>query len=132
MTAYISKSSNCENYQDFSLRGDLCRKGMLFLPKNHYNEDYPCCVVCVSVLANFYCIYFTKFTGVPINTLNKGITKAQSLIADKISRIIKSYYKGFQYFPMEYFNELVPHVYSSNGDDRYATYFDCLMTDDIF
>lgn len=127
---------NCQNAQEFSFRGtfDLCRKAVLFLPNNYHHEEYPCCVINVSIVSKFYSVYFTKFTGVPINTLANGfVNDAQKKLYDGlISIIIKSYYAGYQLFPMEYFKEKVPHILSSKNYNQNATYFDCLMTDDIF
>ena len=135
MTTMLAKQLNCEGHQDFSLRGifDLSRKAILFLPKNSHTVDYPCCVIDVSIVSNYYCIYFTKFTGVPINTLKQGsVNEAQIAFDDHISRIIKMHYPGYEPFPMEYFNEPVPYVFSAVNYDQYATYFECLITTDIF
>jgi hypothetical protein len=49
MMAELSRYLNCYDHEDFSLRGafDLCRKSVLHLPKNHHNEEYPYCVICI-------------------------------------------------------------------------------------
>jgi hypothetical protein len=136
MAEVLVKYLNCSAYEDFSLRGvfDLCRKAVLYLPNNFYNEEFPCCVVNVSVVSNFYSIYFTKFASIPINTLQTDeITDSQkSLIDHFISPIIKTFFNGYKQFPMEYFNEQVPGIYSSKNYGQYATYFECLLTDDVF
>ena len=134
MSNTIYQELNCVNSMDFSLRGifDLCRKVILFLPIDNRNEEFPYCVVNISVVAKYYCVYFTKFYGTPVHTLNRPISKhQQDMIDHHIVPIIKKYYPGYEEFPMEYFNEKVPNVYSSINFDEYATYFECLLTDDI-
>jgi hypothetical protein len=137
MSETLAKSLNCIAHEDFSFRGgisDLSRTCMLYLPNNPYHEEYPCCVINVSIIVKYYSIYFTKFTGAPINTLKRGnLSPVQkSLVDNKISRIIKTYYNGYQPFPMKYFNEPVLHVYSAKNYDEYATYFECLITDSLY
>jgi hypothetical protein len=135
MITELNHYLNCSSYEDFSLRGafDLCRKSVLHLPKNLHHIDYPYCVICISIVTKFYYIYFTKFAGTPINTLhNDPITEIQrSLINNLISRIIKNHYKDYQIFPNELIDEHVPNIYSSKNYDQFATYFECLMTDDV-
>ena len=135
MANTLVKHLNCSAYQDLSLRGifDLSRKAVLYLPNNHFNEEYPCCVINVSIIAKYYSIYFTKFTGIPINTLKTGlVSSAQKSLADNmISRIIRTYYPGYKPFPMEHFDEVVPQVYSAINYNDSATYFECLITNDI-
>ena len=88
----------------------------------------------MSIIAQYYSVYFTKFEGIPINTLKMdNLSLAQkSLIDNLISRIIKSYYSGYKPFPMEYFNEKVANVYSSKRPLEFATYYECLITDSPF
>ena len=134
MVTMLAKFLNCENHQDCSLRGvfDLSRKAILYLPKNSKTIDYPCCVINISIVSKYYCVYFSKGTGFPINTLKQGPNETQKLFEENISRIIKTHYSGYIPFPMESFNERVPHVYSAVNHDQYATYFECLMTTDLF
>jgi hypothetical protein len=135
MTKMLSEQLHCENYQDFSLRGvfDLCRKSILFLPVNSSNTEYPCCVINVSVIAKYYSIYFSKFSGVPTNTLKSGpVNEAQKSMEQHISKIVKSYYPGYDPFPLKSIDEIVPEIFSSINNEQYATYFECLVTNDIF
>lgn len=135
MADTLVKHLNCSSYQDLSLRGifDLSRKAVLYLPLNHFNEEYPCCVINVSVIAKCYSIYFTKFTGIPINTLRTGLVSSaqKSLVDSMISHVIRTYYPGYKPFPMEFIDELIPLVYSAINYNDNATYFECLMTNDI-
>jgi hypothetical protein len=134
MAEEINNQLVCQNYQILSLRGifDLCNKCILFLPKNSLHEDFPCCVINMSIVVKHYFIYFTKFLYDPVNTITTGtITNAQKSVLDIIEKTIGLYYPGYTTFPMEYFDERVPEIFSSIAYDQQATCFECLMTNDL-
>lgn len=134
MIAEIHKDLNCISSRDFSLRGipDLCRKSLLRLPLEQENQQFPFCVVNIGVLVKYYFIYFTTFHGGPINTFNKPVSQYQQEMIDQhIVPIIKKYYPDYVEFPIQFIDERVPDVYSFRNCDEFATYFECLLTNDI-
>jgi|GEM_PF-1508782 len=135
MSLAIYNDLKCVNMMDFSLRGifDLCRKVVLALPLDAINEEFPFCMVNISVIAKYYCIYFTKLRGQPVHTLNSPVSQhQQDMIENQIVPIIKKFYPDYVEFPMQYFDEKVPGIHSSSKFNEYATYFECLVTKDIY
>ena len=134
MISEVYKELNCVSSQDFSLRGipDLCRKSLLKLPIDQRNQKFPFCVVNIGVVVKYYFVYFTTFHGGPINTFNKPVSQyQQDMIDEQIVPIIKKYYPDYEGFPMQFIDERVPDVYSFKECDVNATYFECLLTNDI-
>jgi hypothetical protein len=111
---------------------DLSYKLVFAIPKNYGIENYTQCVLNIGVLAKYYSIYLTQNYDRGQNSLKIGAEKInEKEIISQLEDYIEGFYPGYKPFPMEYYHETVPRVYSSKRPLENATYFECLMTDHI-
>ena len=133
MCHHLTDKLNFKSFQDMSLQGifDLSGKAVFYLPDTS-EMGYPCCIINVIIIAPLYAVYFSAFSGGANNTLNKTPVEAkhQSLIDGSIALIINDYFPNYKPFPMDFYSEEIPGIRSAKRYNKYATYFECLLTDE--
>lgn len=68
----------------------------------------------------------------PDNNFEEGLDKYQiEFVNENVTPLIKMHYPNYRELPGEYLFKTVPEVYSSKKYDAYATYFECLITNDL-
>jgi hypothetical protein len=119
---------------DYSLRGvfNLSYSGTFHIPESFEIINFKKCVFIISLISKYYCIYLTQIHESENNTLANGPTaRNEKKLIDYIAQIVQSSFPEYQTFPMKYFKEKVSGIYSAKRPFEYATFFECLITDQI-
>jgi len=120
---------------DYSFAGqDPCSTAIFHIPSIYHVARFQQCVVNISGLVKYYCIYMTN-PSPRDNTFAKKIEDEDQLaFLRNVNSYIEEYYPDYKPFPEDWINKNVEHVYSLSvlkDYDNYATYFECLMSSNI-
>jgi hypothetical protein len=105
--------------------------GEFSLPRRIGYVKLETCVFIISGIVNLFTVYLrSDFTRQ--NTI-EGVHSQEELdIVNCVSKVIKEVYPDYEPFPMDFFHTRVPGVDASLRYNDYATYFECLMSENIY